>query len=574
MSGEFRQSRRRVLLSASTVAVGGFAGCSNVPFVGTTLSWGAAFIEGTSEQDRAILRETPVVVDQITSKRRVQTAVTVLGWHMGVEDLSSTALTDVENVAETARSLQQLLTDASDPLDRGLTLVDEMKDTSALGVSVWDVATRTAPKLALFEDVARRLHTELDKRAEQASVVAASSSKVSTQSSALRSPSMANYNELIAGFETAIGEYESISQEIATIQEDVRTVTAIGEQVRNAATDIPELGEEAASVFGAIFDVFDQMNTELESFQNGVSAVRTPLAQTRSSAAETANNRYRTISAKAVGSSSTIDILTIETDTPAYDESQKAASKTGKSQGSGSSRTTTGRDESDATARRTQSNVATAEIERILSEHQTDVRIPFDDGIKDVSANERPVETHGGEIVTGRVGKGLKVTPPEDYITVQTGLETPADPSQAQPFSYMTWIKLHSHDMRHDLFTNYGDRRQLYISSGGSVCGRMWGGGGSIEGDSKCGGKVPLEEWHHIGFVFTGSSGQVYLDGQRVAEGSWNGYSGGSETCIGSEDHGSAGCAVKLAKMDATIDEWTIIRGAVPAETVRALAEV
>lgn len=226
-----------------------------------------------------------------------------------------------------------------------------------------------------------------------------------------------------------------------------------------------------------------------------------------------------------------------------------------------------------AVQQRTERATPSSEIGRILAEYEVDVRLTFDDGISDVSSNNREVHNNGGEIVDGFVGNGLKLTPPTDHITVESGLDSPSSPED-EPFTYLTWIKLHSHDTRHNIFSNYGDRRQLYISSDGAVCGRMWGGGGRIEGDSKCGGQVPIEEWHHVGFVFTGSEGHLYLDGQSVAEGSWQGYSGGPQTCIGSEDHGSTGCTVKLSTMDATIDEWTIITEAVPAETIRAIATI
>ncbi|QCC52164.1 LamG-like jellyroll fold domain-containing protein [Halapricum salinum] len=211
--------------------------------------------------------------------------------------------------------------------------------------------------------------------------------------------------------------------------------------------------------------------------------------------------------------------------------------------------------------------------EGVLSSLPLDVLLTFDDGIEDVSGNDRPVSVEGGELVEGRSGQALRLRPPDEYFTVQSGLESPGFDSgdEAEPFSYAAWVQIHSAH-RHELFTNEGSRRRLAINSDRQVCGRMWGGRSDIEGSPACGAQVPLEEWVHVGFVFTGTEGRVYYNGDEIARNPWRGYTGSAKTCSGSRAAGGGDCEAAPGEVDATIDEWAIIRTDVSQSTMRELA--
>jgi len=210
--------------------------------------------------------------------------------------------------------------------------------------------------------------------------------------------------------------------------------------------------------------------------------------------------------------------------------------------------------------------------DNLFSSLPVDVLLRFDGGVEDVSGNNRPVSLTGGELVDGVFGQGLRLSPPDDYFTVQTGLESPGfDNGQAaQPFSYSTWVKIHG-EGRHEIFTNEGSRRRFGIQDR-QVCGRMWGGGTDTQGEPACGGQVPLNEWVHIGFVFTGSEGLVYYNGAEVARNDWQGYTGSEKTCSGSRASGGGDCEAAPGEINATIDEWTIIRTDIAPETMQELA--
>jgi len=213
--------------------------------------------------------------------------------------------------------------------------------------------------------------------------------------------------------------------------------------------------------------------------------------------------------------------------------------------------------------------------EAVLSSLPVDVLLTFDGGVEDVSGNGRPVSVEGGELVEGRRGQALRLRPPDEYLTVQSGLESPGFDSgeEAHPFSYAAWVQIHS-ERRHEFFTNEGSRRRLVINSDREVCGRMWGGGSDIEGSPACGASVPLDEWIHIGFVFTGSEGRVYYNGEEVARNPWRGYTGSAKTCSGSRAEGGGDCEAAPGEIDATINQWTIIRTDVSPSTMRDLASL
>lgn len=208
-----------------------------------------------------------------------------------------------------------------------------------------------------------------------------------------------------------------------------------------------------------------------------------------------------------------------------------------------------------------------------LSSLPFDVLLTFNDGIRDMSGNDRSVSVTGGELVDGRTGQALRLVPPDEYFTVETGLESPGFDSggEAAPFSYEAWLQIHS-EQQHEVFTNEGSRRRLAINADREVCGRMWGADGQAEGSPECAATVPLDEWFHIGFVFTGSEGQVYYNGELVATSPWNGYTGSAKTCSGSRAEGGGDCEAAPGRIDATIDRWSIVSTAVSPETMTDLA--
>lgn len=220
-----------------------------------------------------------------------------------------------------------------------------------------------------------------------------------------------------------------------------------------------------------------------------------------------------------------------------------------------------------------QGTAATQDTEELLSSLPVDVLLTFDDGIEDVSGNDRDVSVTGGELVERISGQALRLSPPDAYFTVETGLESPGFDSgeDAQPFSYATWVKIHS-ERQHEIFTNEGSRRRLAINADRQVCGRMWGAEGSVEGQPTCSATVPLDEWVHVGFVFTGTEGRVYYDGDQVGSSPWKGYTGDAKTCSGSRAKGGGDCEAAPGRIDATIDQWMVISTDVGPETMRKLA--
>lgn len=317
MAGRERRPRRDVLTGASTLFIGAMAGCGGLTGE-EPLSWREAFIQSTSEQERQVLRTTPIVVEDVTSKEDVQTAVKVLGWNLAAEQARSDAINELEEFAEIAEVVNDLLTRANRPLNQGLELVNDMKEASAFGQSVWDVAINVVPRLELYVEVANRLNEELETRSEQAALVSSSSTTTVTQMNSVLSTDLTSYDELISGINTALTEYEAISEEITSIQEDVNTVREIGREVTDAAGDIPEYGDEAAQIFGSIFDLFGQLDRMLESFQSGVSTVVSGLTSIRDTASDEANSRYQEISSKAGGSETELDVMQINIDTSIY----------------------------------------------------------------------------------------------------------------------------------------------------------------------------------------------------------------------------------------------------------------
>jgi len=210
-------TRRELLGVASGVSVVALAGCSRLPFAGGSMTWEEAYNDTMSEEDKSTLEPTPVAAEEVESQEEAKTAVDILGWTVGVEVVSEPLLDDLEASAETATDLQPTMDDGIRLLDEGLALVQEMKDTSALGTSAWDVATSSAPSLEQYAELARVLRDQLQTQRDRVVKILNGGSSLLVHIDSLRADGTTDYGELPNDIESTRSAYEGFIGSIESL---------------------------------------------------------------------------------------------------------------------------------------------------------------------------------------------------------------------------------------------------------------------------------------------------------------------------------------------------------------------
>lgn len=324
--------RRKVLITAGTVATASLTGCtSSVPGQGGSATWKEAFQQETSEESKTLLSKTPIAVPEVDSKAEVQTSLAVLGWTLGVEDTSESLVNNLDAAVATASELRPELLSAVDLLNRGLDLVQKMKDKSALGASVWDAAIKAAPQLELYVSTAKELRSQLAAMAERLGEIKSTSQSVLGHFEQIQTAGTTEFGSLPGAVAAAKQVYEKIVSDLSDIQEGVQLIIDISEEAQSVANEIPVMGEQVAQLFGQMAATFRTIDELLARFESEVQTVTGGLGSVRSTAKSEANSRFTTMSEKAEGSEQQMDVTTIETDVPAYEAAPASTAGTGTS---------------------------------------------------------------------------------------------------------------------------------------------------------------------------------------------------------------------------------------------------
>ena len=311
--------RRNVLITAGTIATPSLTGClSSVPGNGGSATWKEAFQEETSEESKTLLSKTPIAVSKVDSKTEVQTSLAVLGWTMGVQDTSESLVNNLEAAVATASELRPELNSAVDLLNRGLDLVQKMKDKSAFGASVWDAAIKAAPQLELYVSTAKELRKQLDAMAERLGEIKSVSQSVLGHVERIQTAGTTDFGSLPGSVDAAKQVYEKIVSDLSDIQEGVQLIIDISEEAQSVADEIPVMGDRVARIFGQMAATFRTIDELLARFESELQTVTGGLGGVLGTAKSESNDRFTTISKKAKGSEQQMDVTSIETDVQAY----------------------------------------------------------------------------------------------------------------------------------------------------------------------------------------------------------------------------------------------------------------
>lgn len=309
--------RRRFLLGTATVGTVSIAGCAGLGST-STLSWEEAFQKHLTDDDVSVLEPTPIVVDTVTSESEVKTSLAVLGWTRSGRDVSTETLAQMDGFAATADNLREMISPTLTRLNDVIDLIDEMKDTSVFGTSVWDALVSTKPPLAGFDTVARELQPLLEEISNRLDDIETATSDTSIQVEEIQSQGTTKYDSLPQTVRSLVDVTGSLVTDIQDVIDQIIEVEELTSEATDAANDLPALNNEVSSTFGSLNTEVMTVRREFEGIQTDIEDLQGAADRLQTTAADEANQRYEPISNDATGSTEQMSVNDIDTRIQSY----------------------------------------------------------------------------------------------------------------------------------------------------------------------------------------------------------------------------------------------------------------
>lgn len=320
-------TRRRVLRLLPVAGAGSLAGCvgggsdgGTGTFTDGTETWSEAFEAALSDDELALLAETPITIERVSSQADVETAVAVYGWVVAVDDLPDAVLVELEELSAVAAESQQYIDQSRTSLSDVIEVIDLMKDTSALGQSVWDVATLKVPQLQGFDIVVRELHDLLEELSRRIEALNEPTQAVLRGIREIRTDRTTAYGTFPDDVNAVVEESGAYVDALDDVLEVLDEVVAVAADVTAMAEELPALSEEVGGVFEATEATLRNLRRELTALRETIQAYRQPLIDARETAEATATENFEEIAA-TVGASGgdAVRVDDIDTDVSAYE---------------------------------------------------------------------------------------------------------------------------------------------------------------------------------------------------------------------------------------------------------------
>jgi vacuolar-type H+-ATPase subunit I/STV1 len=311
-------SRRKFLVGTATVGTASIAGCAGLG-TSSTLSWEEAFQKHLTDDDASVLEPTPIGVDSVTSEAEVKTSLAVLGWTRSGKDVSTETLAQMDGFATTATDLQETISPVLTRLNDVIDLIDDMKETSVLGTSVWDALVSAKPPLAGFDAVARELQTLLEEVSNRLGDIETATGDTSTQVEKIQSQGTTNFDSLPQVVQSLVDVTGNLITDIQDVIDQMTEVEELTSEATDAANDLPALGNEVSNTFGSLNTEVTTVRQDFEEIQTEIEDLQSAGENLQATAANEANQRYSPISKDATGSSEEMVITQINTDIKAYE---------------------------------------------------------------------------------------------------------------------------------------------------------------------------------------------------------------------------------------------------------------
>lgn len=207
---------------------------------------------------------------EVTSRSEANAVLQAFAWQDELSDVNEDTLEMMQETVDTAQLIQDRTGPIVDALQEMVNLFNWMKDTSAVGISVWDAATTASPTLETLEGLVLELRDRIGEWEQTASGITSSLPDLISDIQRARNGDEINYEALrersLAGSD-ALLDLEPLTRDLA---DDFFNTEDASNEVAENMTEVPIYGNDLSNSFRNFGSYFRNLANEISQFADAI----------------------------------------------------------------------------------------------------------------------------------------------------------------------------------------------------------------------------------------------------------------------------------------------------------------
>lgn len=222
--------------------------------------------------------------ERVTDPQRARAVARIVGWQRAAGRVGPEDRDELRRVLEQTRRIERIVTPPLNALDGIVGVIDRLKTTSALGVSLWDLATRAYPQLEQFEAAVRTMQTELREWKQASAAVNDNVPPVLTALDRMERGRPVDYRSLPERFRTAQRGTDRLASKSASVATRLSRGSSTSAEIAAELESVQGMPGWAPGAFDQLSGVLGEAAARIDEFRATLVDQRQTLASTRSEA--------------------------------------------------------------------------------------------------------------------------------------------------------------------------------------------------------------------------------------------------------------------------------------------------
>lgn len=226
--------------------------------------------------------------EKLTRRQEADEVLEIIAWQEALADLSARDLEAMKYILKNARAIQDLTGTIGAVLSDITGLFNWMKETSTVGISVWDAATSASPTIEVLEDAIREIQDLIGDWERAAGSVTSSLPDAVDGIERIQDGKDVDHSAVSSDIQAAadsLQELEPLTRDLADAFAEAR---AANNEVAADVAQVPGYGDDLASEFRSFGHQLQNVADDVSQFTDAIAGQASLLEQL----ADTATSRH------------------------------------------------------------------------------------------------------------------------------------------------------------------------------------------------------------------------------------------------------------------------------------------
>jgi DNA repair exonuclease SbcCD ATPase subunit len=227
--------------------------------------------------------DTSVSPSTVTSRSAAEQQFTVVGWEVAANELNSGDIQQLRQISATAEQIDRIVSPPLSAINSVLNLFQQMRNTGAFGVTVWDLATSAYPQLPQYEEALSAVRTELSEWNSAAEQVSQNVNPAIKSLEKARQGQKIDYGKVSTQMRSAAEALERLQSKSNEVESSLSTASEESGDVAEALSD-SRVPSGFVRPISQLSDRLRSAASEVDSFSETLGESESRLASVRSTA--------------------------------------------------------------------------------------------------------------------------------------------------------------------------------------------------------------------------------------------------------------------------------------------------